>query len=294
MIPNLKSGDPEEPMDSNTRPISLLPMMAKVCERAHSQFANFLHSYDKISCLQSGNRERHSTETTLLHYTDQLLNNMYQKKISFVVLLDMSKAFDSVRHDLLLLKMHWLGVSQSAHAWFECYLSSRSKAVKLGSVLSDPLPLMVEVARGSIPDPVLFTLYVNELLSVRKNCQTMGYVDVTKILLSLPPCNVSKAVDALNSDIEEVSRWCCANSLLINPDKTKLLVVGVPNLTRALSLPPIYLLGERLLMEGVLNLTRALSLPPIYLLGKGAAKRQCKEEYRLGRHRSHGAQAWSY
>ena len=79
----------------------------------------------------------------------------------------------------------------------------------------------------------------------------MGYVDDTKILLSLPPCNVSRAVDALNSDIEEVSSWCCANSLLINPDKTKLLVVGVPNLTRALSLPPIYLLGEQIYPSSV-------------------------------------------
>ena len=69
----------------------------------------------------------------------------------------------------------------------------------------------------------------------------MGYVNDTKILISLPPCNVSEAVDALNSDLTEVSRWCCANSLLINPDKTKLLVVGVPKLTGSLSLTAIYL-----------------------------------------------------
>ena len=231
--PHLKSGDPDEP--SNTNPISLLPIMVKVCERAaYSQFMNFLNSNDKISCLQSGNRKMHSTETALLHYTAQLLNNMDQKQISFVVLLDMSKAFDSVWHDLLLLKLRQLGMSNSAHAWYESYLSSRSQVVKLGSVLSDPLPLTVGVAQGPILGPVLFTLYVNELLSVPKNCQTMGYVNHTKILLSLSPCNVSEAVDALNSDLIEVSKWCCANLLLINPDKTKLLVVRVLKLTRSL------------------------------------------------------------
>ena len=73
-------------------------------------------------------------------------------------------------------------MSDSAHAWFESYLSSRSQDVKPGSALSDPLHLTVRVAQGSILGPVLFTLYVNEPFSVPKNCQTMGYVDDTKIL----------------------------------------------------------------------------------------------------------------
>ena len=103
-------------------------------------------------------------------------------------------------------------MSDSAHTWFESYLSSCIQVVKLGSVLSDPLPLTVGVAQGSILGPVLFTLYVNELLSVPKNCQTMGYVYNTKILLSFSPCNVSEALDAFNSGLKEVSRWCCANS----------------------------------------------------------------------------------
>ena len=103
-------------------------------------------------------------------------------------------------------------MSDSAHTWFESYLSSCIQLVKLGSVLSDPLPLTVGVAQGSILGPVLFTLYVNELLSAPKNCQTMGYVYDTKILLSLPPCNVSEALDAFNSGLKEVSSWCCANS----------------------------------------------------------------------------------
>ena len=78
----------------------------------------FLDRNGKISGLQSGNRKLHFTETTLLHYTDQLLKNMDEKHISLVVLLDMSKAFDSIRHDNLLSKLHSLGVSESALVWF--------------------------------------------------------------------------------------------------------------------------------------------------------------------------------
>ena len=137
VIPNLKSGDPDEP--ENTRPISLLPIMSKVCEKAaHTQFMDFLDKNSKISGLHSWNRKFHSTETALLHYTDQLLNNMNEKRISVVVLLDMSKAFDSIQHDNLLSKLHLLGISASARAWFKSYLSLRKQVVRIARTYPTP------------------------------------------------------------------------------------------------------------------------------------------------------------
>ena len=92
---------------------------------------------------------------------------------------------------------------------------------------------------------MLFTLYVNDLLRVPKHCRALGYVDDTKIFLALPSCQLSDAVTAVNQDLRDISRWCCANSLLINPDKTKLLLVGVPQLTRNITaVPPVMLLGK--------------------------------------------------
>ena len=120
----LKSGDSEEP--ANTRPIPLLPILSKICERAaHLQFTDFLHSNNVIHHKQSGNRKLHSTEAVLLHLTDELRSNMDQKKISVIVLLNMSKAFDSIRHDLIIRKLRRAGVSESACAQFESYLSQR-------------------------------------------------------------------------------------------------------------------------------------------------------------------------
>ena len=79
VIPLVKSGDADEP--SNTRPISLLPIMSKVCERAvYSQFVNFLDQNEKNAKLQNGNRKLHSTETALLYFTDEILKNMDDKK----------------------------------------------------------------------------------------------------------------------------------------------------------------------------------------------------------------------
>ena len=178
----------------------------------------------------------------LLHYTDELLKNMDDKKISVIVLLDMSKAFDSIRHDLMMCKLHKIGVSDAACAGFESYLSQRKQAVKIEDTLSEPLPLTVGVPQGSILGPVLFTLYVNDLLQVPKHCRALGYVDDTKIFMALPSSHLSDAVSAVNQDLMDISRWCCTRSLLINPDKTKFLVDGVPQLTKNIStIPPVIL-----------------------------------------------------
>ena len=74
----------------------------------------------------------------------------------------------------------------------------------------------------------------------------MGYVDDTKLLLTLRPTDINVAISDLNSDLREIAKWCSTNSLLIDPNKTKLLVVGVPQLTRNLSLPSVVLLGKNI------------------------------------------------
>ena len=104
VIPILKSGynnDIDDP--NNSRPISLLPVLSKVSERfAHSQFTDYLTTNKKLVETQSGNRKLHSTETALLHVIDELLKAMDEKNISILVLLDMSNAFDSINHNILL------------------------------------------------------------------------------------------------------------------------------------------------------------------------------------------------
>ena len=162
---------------------------------------------------------------------------MDQKKISVVVLLDMSKAFDSIRHYLMLRKLRNSGVSESACAWFESYLSQRQQVVKFQNTVSDPLPLTVGVPQGSIMGPVLFSLYVNDLFRVPKHCEPLGYVDDTKLFLGFPASELDDVISAVNEDLKEISIWRCRNSLFINPDKTKLLYVGVPQLMRTLPTP---------------------------------------------------------
>ena len=234
VTPILKCGNPDVP--NNYRPISLLPIVSKVTERlVHGQLMEHLIRNNKLAAHQSGNRKLHSTETALLYVTDQLLQAMDNKKVSIMVLLDMSKAFDSIRHDILLSKLQNLDFSQGALDWFQSYLSNRQQCVRIGDAVSKVLPLEFGVPQGSILGPVLFTIYVNDLLSVPKRCLSASYVDDCKLYLSFSPAELPTSILALNEDLTRISQWCCKNSLLINPDKTKVLAVGLPQLLKKLS-----------------------------------------------------------
>ena len=104
VTPIFKQGDHEKP--ENNRPISLLPILSKACERiALNQFVPYLESNKRLSSTQSGNKQFHSTETSLVHTTDAVLEAIDKKNTTAVVLLDMSKAFDSIHHNILLDKL---------------------------------------------------------------------------------------------------------------------------------------------------------------------------------------------
>ena len=114
--------------------------------------------------------------------------------------------------------------------------------------MSGPLPLTVGVPQGSILGLVLFTLYVNDLFRVPKHCKPLGYVDDTKILLVFPSNKLHDVISVVNEDLKEILSWCRRNSLLINPNKTKLLHVGVLQLMRTLpaTLPSATILGTEI------------------------------------------------
>ena len=125
VLPILKDGDHEEA--ANNRPLSLLAVASKVCEKIIlNQFNTYLLDNKRLTSHQRGNTKAHSTETLNIQLTNSVLEAMDKKQITSVVLLDLSKAFDSIDHARLLHKLSNVGASPSTVNWFKSYLSANT------------------------------------------------------------------------------------------------------------------------------------------------------------------------
>ena len=146
----------------------------------------------------------------------------------------------------LLNCMKHVGVSSSCLSWFKSYLSERYQTVRINSTLSDKLTVVSGVPQVSILVPLLFSIYVNDLSSSIKKCSSESYVDDTKLLLSFHINNSSTAVVDLNGDLVRTRNWCFDNLLLLNPEKTKLMIYGSRQMLAKLPEFRISLLGKDL------------------------------------------------
>ena len=202
---------------------------------------DYLTLHNRLTRHQSGNRSLHSTETLSLLVMDDISRAMDSRQTTAMVLIDLSKAFDSLCHSTLLSKLQLLGNSEKALLWFKSYLSDRQQCTRIGTSLSNPLT----ITHGSILGPRLFTLYMNDLPTVTKFSNIESYVDDTKVYLSCASKDIHSCMQQVYEDLENIAGWCCANHLLINPDKTKLVLFGTRQLVSKLPDVTISFLFQR-------------------------------------------------
>uniref|UniRef100_A0A8C6WDV8 Reverse transcriptase domain-containing protein n=1 Tax=Neogobius melanostomus TaxID=47308 RepID=A0A8C6WDV8_9GOBI len=227
--PLLKKSSLDPKVLNNYRPISNLPFLGKVLEKViYQQLTYFLLSNNVFDTFQSGFRPHHSTETALIKVTNDIRMNTNAGKVSVLVLLDLSAAFDTVDHGILLHRLeNWVGISGTALNWFKSYLEDRTYFVEIGNCVSDKISMTCGVPQGSILGPLLFNLYMLPLgqLINSNNVSYHNYADDTQIYVSLT-AGEHGPVDTLCHCIEQISLWMQNNFLQLNSDKTEIIVFG--------------------------------------------------------------------
>ena len=229
--PLLKKPGLDHTVLANFRPISKLPLVSKILEKVvHTQLKAHLDEHNIPEVFQSGFKSRHSTESALIRVFNDILLANDSGDYVILVLLDLTSAFDTVDHDILVARLqHLVGICGSALDWFRSYLADRTMCVQVAGSESQIAPLSYGVPQGSILGPLLFSLYMLPLGSIlRKHGISFHfYADDSQIYVPLKKdCGFS--LSSLVACLDDVKAWMALNFLNFNEKKTEVMIFG-PN-----------------------------------------------------------------
>ena len=235
ITPILKSKNADPESLSNYRPVTTLPFLSKLLEKAAcTQIVSYLEENDLIPLYQSAYLKSHSCETALFKFHNDVQQMLSSGKVVILVQLDLSAAFDTVDHEVLIqLLANKFGVCGIALKWMKSYLTGRSFSLKIGYINGKKVLLIYGVPQGSILGPLLFIIYVSDLPAITSGFDIcfQSYADDSQLYTGFDPLsNYSDTMNVIKKCVESIELWMKSKFLKMNVNKTEVLFISKPRM----------------------------------------------------------------
>ena len=222
--PLLKKSGLDKEVLKNYRPVSNLSFISKVLEKVVAKrLDDHMLDNNLYSSVQSAYRERHSTETALLKVQSDILTALDSGSGAVLLMLDLSAAFDTIDHGILLSRLNSLyGISGDALDWFKSYLSNRVQRVIIGDTVSECKSLNFGVPQGSVLGPKIYCMYTKPISDIiaGHGLSHHCYADDTQLYIA----NLHSELLRMERCVADIRNWMRHNMLKLNDDKTELIV----------------------------------------------------------------------
>ena len=233
---------------NNYQSVSNLCFVAKILEKlVLSQVSSYLNSHNLYNTCQSAYRPGQSTETALLKVVDDLFLSHSKGNISVLVLHDLSSVFDTIDHPILVHHLHNnFGSTYTVLQWSSSYLTDRTHYVSLSNHCSAFTPVHSGVPQGSVLGPMLFTIFIKPLSAIIDSHSIIhhSFADDLQLQMSAPPDRISELLHSMQSCISDVKAWATANMLILNDNKTELMLITSQRTKHLHSLPTSITIGN--------------------------------------------------
>ncbi len=233
----------------NYRPITVCSSISKVLEKIiRDRVMEYLKRIKLLNKSQFGFRSKHSTNHAIINLTEMALDSLENGLKVGGVFLDIAKAFDTVNHRLLLRKLEYYGFRGTTLMWFESYLTNREQYVSIRKSNSEKYTLDWGIPQGGTLAPILFILFMNDIVNSTSTLDFSMYADDTCLILGIKRLDYDST---MKNELEKVVDWFSSNELLLNFSKTDYLNFG-----------PHY---NKVYVKGEFDLTEFHSALPLYL-----------------------------